>query len=46
LRNADAEPAVIGQRAIELLGEFSVAVALEPIIVAETRADLFDCGAD
>jgi hypothetical protein len=29
---------------MKLLGELPVAVAVEPIIVAETRADLFDCG--
>jgi hypothetical protein len=27
------------------LREIAVAVALEPIIVTEARADLFDCGA-
>ncbi len=45
LRNADTEPAVVGHRAIKLFGELPIAVALEPIIVAEARADLFDRGA-
>jgi hypothetical protein len=43
LRDADAEPAVGSQGAIELLGKLAVVVALEPIIVAKTRADFFDC---
>jgi hypothetical protein len=46
LRDADAEPAVIGQRAVKLVRELPVAVALEPIIVAEACANLLDCGAD
>ncbi len=46
LRDADAEPAAVGDRAIEFLGKVSVAVALKPIIVAKARADFFDCGAD
>jgi len=45
LRNADAEPTVGSHRTIKLFGELPIAVALEPIIVAEARADLFDCGA-
>jgi hypothetical protein len=45
LRNADTEPAIGGERAIKLLGKFTVAVALEPIIVAKARADFFDRGA-
>jgi len=45
LRNADAEPAIGGHRAIKLFGELPIAVALESIIVAEARANLFDCGA-
>jgi hypothetical protein len=46
LRDADAEPAVVGERAIELLGEFAVAVARQPIVVGKPRADLLDRGAD
>jgi hypothetical protein len=45
LRDADTEPAVGGERAIKLVGEFAVTVALEPIIVAEARADFFNRGA-
>jgi hypothetical protein len=41
-RNTDAEPAIGGQRAMELFGKFAVAVAFEPIVVAEARANLFD----
>ena len=44
-RDADAEPAVVGERAIELFGKFAVAVALQPIIVAKARADFLDRGA-
>jgi hypothetical protein len=46
LRNADAEPAVVGQRAVEVVGEFSVGVAGKPIVAVEARANLFDRGAD
>jgi hypothetical protein len=46
LRNADTQPAVVGQRAIKLFGKFSVAVALKPIIVVKARADFLDRGAD
>ncbi len=40
-RHADAEPAGIGDGAAELLGKLAVAVALEPIVVIEARADFF-----
>ena len=42
LRDADAEPAIGGKRTMERVGKFAVAVAIEPIIVAEARADLLD----
>ena len=42
LRDADAEPAIGGERTMERVGEFAVAVALEPIIVTEARTDLLD----
>jgi hypothetical protein len=45
LRDADAEPAVIGQSAVKLFGKISVAIAFEPVIVAKARANFFDCGA-
>jgi len=45
LRDADAEPAVIGQSAVKLLGKISVAIAFEPVIVGKARADFLDCGA-
>jgi hypothetical protein len=44
-RNADAEPAIRRKRTMKFVGKFAVAIALEPIVVAEARADLFDRGA-
>jgi hypothetical protein len=45
LRDAHAQPAVGGERAMKRFREFPVAVALQPIIVAEPRADFFNRGA-
>jgi hypothetical protein len=42
LRDADAEPAAVRDRAIKLFGKFAVAVALAPILVVKARADFFD----
>jgi hypothetical protein len=42
LRDADAEPAVGGECAVKIFREFAVAIALEPIIVTETRADFLN----
>jgi hypothetical protein len=42
LRNADAEPAVGGDGAAEILGKCRVAVACEPIVVAKARTDFLD----
>src|SRR5205814_1761731 len=46
LADAHAEPAVVGQRPVELLGEAAVVVAVEPVGVVEARADLGDRVAD
>lgn len=42
MRGADPEPAIGRERAVKILGEFAVAVALEPIIVAKARTDFID----
>jgi hypothetical protein len=42
LRNADAEPAVGRDGAAEILWKCPVAIALQPIIVAEARTDFLD----
>jgi len=42
LRDADAEPAVGSDGAAKILRECAVAVALEPIVVAKTRAGFLD----
>jgi hypothetical protein len=41
-RHADAEPAGIGDGAPEFLGKLTVAVALEPILIVEARANTCD----
>ena len=45
LRNADAEPAAVGDGAIEVFGKSAVAVVFKPIIAVEARADFIDRGA-
>jgi hypothetical protein len=46
LRDADAEPSVIGKGAVEVLREAAVVVLGEPVVVAKARADLLDRCAD
>ena len=46
LGDADAEPAGIGQRAVEVGGIAALLVLLQPIGVVETGADLADRVAD
>jgi hypothetical protein len=46
LRHGDAEPAAVGNGAVEGLRKFPVAVAIQPVILAETGTDLQDCLTD
>ena len=46
LRDADAEPAVVREGAVEIVRKAAVAVLGEPVVVAEPRADLADRVAD
>ena len=46
LGHGDAEPAAFSHRAMEFKGKFTVGIALQPIIVAESLDDGADAGAD
>ncbi len=46
LRDADAEPAVIGKGAMKVVREAAFLILAEPVIVAEPRADALDRIAD
>jgi hypothetical protein len=46
LGNADAEPAVLRERLLEVVREAALAVALEPVVVAEAGAHAQDRLAD
>jgi hypothetical protein len=46
LRDGDAEPALLGESAVEIVGEGTFAIPRQPVFVGEARANLFDCRTD